>query len=108
MMNILAKILPALAGGLLLASVGGVAPAAAQDAALLVDWKPRGGHYYGPPPRYRGPPPPRYYRGPPPHYYRGPPPRAYYPPPPVYFAPPPPPRYYRPAPPPGVGLYFRF
>jgi hypothetical protein len=101
MMKILAKILPALAGGLMLAGVGSAGPAAAQDQALLVDWKPRGGYYYDPPP-YR-------YRGPPPRYYRGPPPRAYYPPPPpVYYAPPPPPRYYRPAPPPGVGLYFRF
>jgi hypothetical protein len=107
MMNVLAKILPAVAGGLLMASIGGAAPAVAQDAALLVDWKPRGGYYYGPPPRYRGPPP-RHYRGPPPYYYGGPPPRAYFPPPPVYYVPPPPPRYYRPAPPPGVGLYFRF
>jgi hypothetical protein len=96
MMNILAKILPALAGGLLLAGVGGATPAVAQGAEL-VDWKPHDGYHYGPPPRH--------YRGPPPRYYRGPPPRAYYAPPPVYYAPP---RYYRPAPPPGVGLYFRF
>jgi hypothetical protein len=111
MMNVLAKILPALAGGLLLAGIGAAAPAVAQDT-VLADWKPRDGYHYGPPPRHFRGPPPRHYRGPPPRYYRGPPPSAYYAPPPVYYAPPryyaPPPRYYRPAPPPGVGLYFRF
>lgn len=100
-MRFLTKSLPILAGGLMLGALA--TPATAHEAAVAVDWKPHGGYYAPPPPRWA--PPPRRYHPPPPRYY-GPPP-VYYAPPPVYYAPPP--RYHRPPPPPpGVGLYFRF